>query len=57
MDQLNGTPYGTVVQSFYGNGYAGAMSWMFTGATAQELANVKAFADQHPCETTYSPYP
>jgi hypothetical protein len=57
MDVLNGTPYGTVVGSFYTTGYAGAMSWMYNGATAQNLANIKAFADQHPCETTYSPYP
>jgi hypothetical protein len=57
MDLLGGDPYGTVVASFWSTGYAGALSWMFNGASSQNLANVKAFADQHPCETTYSPYP
>jgi len=57
MDQLNGVPYGTVLASFWSTGYAGAMGWMFSDAQLWQPANVKAFADLHPCETTYSPYP
>ncbi len=54
FDGLSGTPYGTVVQSFWDTGYAGAMPWMWTEASAANKSAFKAFADQHGCETVYS---
>ncbi|MBK7584963.1 MAG: hypothetical protein IPI67_32835 [Myxococcales bacterium] len=51
---LNGVPYASVVKSFWDNGYAGAMPWMYDGASAAELSAVKAFADTHTCETDYT---
>jgi hypothetical protein len=54
MGSLSGVPYGTVLAGFWDNGYAGAMSWMFNGASDSDLAVVKGFADQHSCETSYT---
>lgn len=54
-DLAPGAPYAAVLGSWWDHGYAGALGWMYTGATAAELDNVKAFADQHPCETSYGP--
>jgi hypothetical protein len=53
MDNLGGTPYSDVVSSWYSNGFAGALSWQYNEAGAQEKTNVKSFADLHPCETSY----
>jgi len=52
-----GITYAQVLGSFWDTGYAGAMGWMYNGATQAELDNVTAFANQHPCETHYSPVP
>lgn len=51
---LNGTSYGTVVQSFWNTGYAGALPWDWLNATAAEKTAFQAFANQHSCETNYS---
>ncbi len=48
---LNATPFGKVLESWYGNGYAGALAWQYIDATKGELTEVKAFADAHLCET------
>ncbi len=42
------------MDSWYHNGYAGALGWDYGGATATDLNQTKAFADKHPCETTYT---
>jgi hypothetical protein len=52
-DLTAGVSYGTVASSWYSNGYAGAMSWMYSGADASALDLVSAFAALHPCETRY----
>jgi len=44
-------PYLTVVGSLYGNGYAGAMGWQYNEAGAGELADLRSFAADHPCDT------
>ena len=50
----NGTKYGTLVDSWYGNGYAGALGWAYKDNTKDgKLSDVKAFADKHKCEVTY----
>jgi hypothetical protein len=54
MGSLSGVPYGTVLAGFWDKGYAGAMSWQFNEAGDPDLALVKAFADTHACETSYS---
>ncbi len=51
---LNGVPYSSVVKSFWDQGYAGALPWMYDGISAGELDAVKAFADGHVCETHYT---
>ena len=50
-----GIPYGTVVSSWWGNGYAGALGWQYVEATPAAMADVQAFATQHACETTFAP--
>jgi hypothetical protein len=45
--------YGTVVSTWYDLGYAGALSWMFTGADAASLDLVRAGAGLHACEMRY----
>ncbi|WP_437605891.1 endo-1,4-beta-glucanase [Sorangium sp. So ce834] len=48
--------YDKFVGDLYNMGYAGAMSWSITDANFPWSSNktrVKAFADQHPCETRY----
>ena len=42
-----------LVESWYGNGYAGAMGWHYDEASSQELDAMKAFADGQVCETRY----
>ena len=53
LGPVNGASYQTVVDTWYGAGYAGAMAWMFDGASGQDLALVDPFAQAHPCETQY----
>jgi hypothetical protein len=53
MDQLDTTPYSTVIGTWWDNGYSGGMSWQYNEATAAGLDDVKTFADLHLCETRY----
>jgi hypothetical protein len=47
-----GASYRTVVDYWYGNGYAGALPWQ--DATYMiDFATVKSFSDTHACETQY----
>jgi hypothetical protein len=49
---LSDASYRELVDSWYSNGYAGALAWR--DATFQvNYPDVKAFADAHPCETAY----
>lgn len=50
---LTGVSYGQLVGSFYQNGWAGAMGWQYNEASAADLGEMKAFAESHPCETSY----
>lgn len=52
---LTGAPYSKLLESWFGNGYAGALGWAFTDAMFNDgdYAPVKAFADAHKCETRY----
>lgn len=50
---LSGVSYGDMVNSWYQNGYAGAMGWQYIEASPSQLDSVKAFADSKPCETSY----
>jgi hypothetical protein len=53
--------YATLLESWYTNGYGGALAWRQTRASTSDplgllvpnMANIKAFADAHPCETRY----
>jgi len=50
---VSGASYRTMLDSWYSNGYAGALAWR--DATFRiDYPAVKAFADAHPCETSYS---
>jgi hypothetical protein len=49
---LTRAPYGTLLQSWYGNGYAGALAWAYTDGL-NDLSDVKRFADQHACEVAF----
>lgn len=42
-----------LLESWYKQGYAGALSWSYSDATAAELDVLKQFADERPCETRY----
>ena len=55
LNGLTGVSYSQLLESWFGNGYAGALGWAFTDAefNAGDYAAVKAFADAHPCETRY----
>jgi hypothetical protein len=50
---LTGIPYLTMVDTFYRLGYAGVLPWAFNDTRnfpwVGNNANVKTFADQHPC--------
>ena len=47
-----GITYRNLLDSWYANGYAGALTWQ--DATFKiSWSEVKAFADAHPCETSY----
>jgi hypothetical protein len=52
-DLTAGVTYDMVVDSWWANGYAGAMSWMYDGADAAALDLVAGFAARHPCETAF----
>jgi hypothetical protein len=49
---LSGTGYRAMLDSWYTSGYAGALAWR-DGTFRVNYADVKAFADAHPCETAY----
>jgi hypothetical protein len=56
MAGLTGAPYAKLLESWFGNKYAGALGWAFTDAMfsgSRDLSAVKAFADAHACETGY----
>lgn len=58
MNGLTGVPFDDMLESWYTNGYAGAMAWAYTDpAFSSSLDNVKPFADKHPCETHYGNAP
>ena len=53
---LNGTDYLTVLRSWFGNGYAGALGWSVTDSDfnwSAHKSNVLAFANERPCQTQY----
>ena len=45
--------FATITESWYANGYAGALSWQYDEATAEQLDDVAAFAGTHACESKY----
>ena len=49
---VGGANYRTVVDYWYGNGYAGALPWQ-DGTYVINFPNLKSFADTHACETQY----
>jgi hypothetical protein len=56
VDGLSGVPYQTMLESWYQNGYSGALGWAVTDATFNwnsAKGDVRAFAEQHVCETSY----
>jgi len=60
VNGLTGVPYSQMVESWYGNGYAGALGWAVNGggsnpalSWAMGKAGVKAFADAKGCSTAY----
>jgi hypothetical protein len=53
---LSGVSYGKLLESWFGNAYAGALGWAYTDpmfSGMRNLTDVKAFADAHACETHY----
>jgi len=50
---VSGASYRTMLDSWYSNGYAGALAWRDSNFRV-DYAAVKSFADAHPCETSYS---
>lgn len=49
------TPFGTIVESWYGNGYAGAWAWSYTDMNSgpEHLPLIKAFADSKGCPVAF----
>ncbi|AUX41769.1 endo-1,4-beta-glucanase [Sorangium cellulosum] len=47
------TPVPDILASWYTQGYAGALSWAYNGATPTELETVKSFADEKACKVKY----
>jgi hypothetical protein len=46
--------YAAILESWYANGYGGALAWRdSSGLYTVNWADVRAFADAHPCETHY----
>jgi len=52
-DLTAGVSYSDVVSSWYGNGYAGALSWQYNEADAAALDRIAAFVVGRECETSY----
>ena len=44
--------YGNLLQSWYADGYAGALAWAYTDGLT-DLSEVKRFGAQHPCELKF----
>jgi hypothetical protein len=56
MAGLQGVPYAKLVETWFGNQYAGALGWAYTDmmfSGNRDLSAIKAFSDQHSCETKY----
>jgi hypothetical protein len=45
--------YTETMDLLWSNGWAGALGWAYTSATAEDKSFVKDFAVAHPCETAY----
>jgi hypothetical protein len=47
--------YKQLLESWLGNGYAGALAWAFSDSRFNDgdYSAVKAFADAHACETRF----
>lgn len=53
---LMGVSYMKLLESWFGNGYGGAMAWAYTDpmfSSGGNLSEVKAFSGAHACETRY----
>jgi hypothetical protein len=51
---LSSVSYATLIDSWFDDGYAGALAWRDTsGQFTVDFAEVKEFADAHACETQY----
>lgn len=54
MGGLKVANYATLVNSWYNNGYAGALGWAYSDDKFRTgLGDVKAFAQKHACEVSY----
>jgi hypothetical protein len=55
INGLTGVSYSELLESWFSNGYAGALGWAFTDTmfNSGDYSAVKAFADAHACETRY----
>jgi hypothetical protein len=56
MNGLSRADYSTLLSSWYSNGYAGALGWAVTDRNfdwSGSKSDVRAFADEHSCETRY----
>jgi hypothetical protein len=53
LSGLQSADYDQMLSTWWDLGYAGALGWHFAEATPQQLQAVRAFADQHACETSY----
>lgn len=54
MSGLTGASYQQMLDTWYANGFAGAMGWQYIEATASQLGEMDTFGNKHPCETHYS---
>ena len=51
---LDSANYTTLLESWYGNGYAGALSWSYTDFDWESArVDIRGFAEAHACETSY----
>jgi hypothetical protein len=52
---LSGVSYSKLVESWYGNSYAGALGWAFNDKSfnAGDFSAIKGFSDARTCETRY----
>jgi hypothetical protein len=60
VNGLTGVPYGQMLESWYGNGYAGGLGWAVNGGGSNPALSwsmgktaVKAFAEAKGCSTAY----